>query len=146
MASSSVWNSTFKLESGSPLQKEQRSAKVCIRYGKLFLCLINHHAITAYGGEEVQIHTFLTWSLDRNEWETSCPSCLTTSHANFKLYSTVTLSPGHTKNTTYSTRLPFLVLEIWMFKSLLLYFWHMFASTVWKEMHLDLGYRHSTQA
>jgi hypothetical protein len=48
------------LERGSPLQEEERSAELCIRYGKLFLGLINHYAITAYGGEEVQIHTFST--------------------------------------------------------------------------------------
>jgi hypothetical protein len=34
------------------------------------------HAVRAYGGVEVQLHSFVTWIPDEGEWSASCLSCL----------------------------------------------------------------------
>jgi len=45
---------------------------------KLHLCfLTEHHALKAYWVVEVQLHTFLTLALDRDEWSTSHPGHFT---------------------------------------------------------------------
>jgi len=42
---------------------------------RLSLCLIEHHTMQMYGGVPVQLHRFLTSSLDEGEWFASCLDC-----------------------------------------------------------------------
>jgi hypothetical protein len=44
---------------------------------KLSLCLIKHNAINTDGGEEVQLHAFLSSALDRGKWSASLPGRFT---------------------------------------------------------------------
>jgi len=41
-------------------------------------CALNkHHAMKTWGGNGVQLHTFLTLVLDGGEWSASCPGLYT---------------------------------------------------------------------
>jgi len=40
---------------------------------KLFMCLIKHHSMKAYGGVEVQLHPSFASALDGGEWSASRP-------------------------------------------------------------------------
>jgi hypothetical protein len=40
----------------------------------LSLCLIGHHTLKMYGGVQVQLHRFLTSSVE-GEWFTACLNC-----------------------------------------------------------------------
>jgi len=44
---------------------------------KLSLCLIRHHTMKMYEEMGIQLHTFLTFTLHRGEWLTSCHSHFT---------------------------------------------------------------------
>jgi hypothetical protein len=41
---------------------------------KLFLCLTENHAMKVYWGVEVELHAFLTSTLDGSEWLASRPA------------------------------------------------------------------------
>jgi hypothetical protein len=44
---------------------------------KIFLCLIKHHAMKAYGRMEEQLQTFFSLALHGGEWSASHPTHLT---------------------------------------------------------------------
>lgn len=40
-------------------------------------CSMNHHAMYAYAGQEVRLHTFLTLPVDIGDWSPPCFKCFT---------------------------------------------------------------------
>jgi hypothetical protein len=44
---------------------------------KLYLCIIKHHAVKAYGEVEIYLHEFLTSALDGRKWSASRPRPIT---------------------------------------------------------------------
>jgi len=58
---------------------------VCL-CGCVCVCVKVVHAMKAYGGMEVELHSFLTMALHEVEWSASCLGCLTPREILFVLH------------------------------------------------------------